>query len=83
MSPKERYHELTERLLENTAWDTLTEEEDESIREEMDDLWWAMSEKERAEADAWLAAQRVRAPEDLGLVDAAEDGGVHRRAIAA
>lgn len=83
MSPKERYRELTEKLLENTAWNTLTEQEDEAIREEMDDLWWAMSEAERTEADAWLAAQRVRAPEDLGLVDAAEDSGIHRRPIAA
>ncbi len=85
MTPKERYRELTEKLLEDEAWGTLSEAADDAIREEMDSLWWAMTEDERADADSWLAEQRARAPIDLGLIEAAEldPGPTHRRPVAA
>lgn len=67
ITPREQYRKLTERLLENEEWGTLSEAEEDALRDRMDSLWWAMSEGERQEADRWLAARRTRAPEDLGL----------------
>jgi hypothetical protein len=81
-APKARYRELTQRLLEAEAWGTLSEAEEDALRNDMDSIWWAMTEVERDEADAWLASQRAKAPEDLGLVDQ-ESGPIHRRPRAA
>lgn len=85
MSAKDQYRELTLRLLENEAWGTLLEEQEDAIRDQMDELWWAMTQQERVEADEWLAAQRAKAPDTLGLVEVhdAEAGPIHREPEAA
>ncbi len=81
MKPSDHYRALTERLLDDLAWGTLSEDEDEAIREQMDDLWTQMTAKERQEADDWLAAQRSKAPQKLDLEDVRVDKSVraHRR----
>lgn len=85
MKYSEKYRQLTLRLLDDLAWGTLSEEEEEIIREEMDALWAQLSVHERLEADEWLAAERRKAPEDLGLEE--PPGGelttMHRRPRAA
>ncbi len=85
MNATKKYRELTLRLLDDLAWGTLSEEDDEAIREEMDALWTKMSSQERQEADAWLAAERRKAPEDLGLEEppSNELTTMHRRPRAA
>lgn len=85
MTASARYRQLTERLLEDESWGTLSEDEDEKIRSEMDGLWWQMTAEERADADAWLSEQRAKAPESLGLVELidADGGPVPRRPAAA
>jgi hypothetical protein len=85
MKSSEKYRELTLRLLDDMAWGTLSEDEDEAIREEMDALWTQMSDQEQREADEWLAAERRKAPEDLGLEEPPGDEltTMHRRPRAA
>lgn len=85
MTSKDQYRQLTLRLLEDVAWGTLSEAEDERLRIKMDSLWDEMSQDERAEADRWLAQQRARAPKSLNLVDTTESeaGPLHRSSSAA
>ena len=57
----QRYRELM-RLLFDARHD--------GVLDRMDDCWWAMTEREREEADRLLAEARAMAsPERLGLVD--------------
>jgi len=43
----DEYSALTERLLAGRDAGTITEEEDDDITEQLDDLWWALSEEDR------------------------------------
>lgn len=81
MTSKDHYRELTQRLLESETWGTLSAEEEDSLLGEMDSVWWAMTDPERDEADAWLASQRARVPEDVGLTETPDrdPSPVHRR----
>jgi hypothetical protein len=46
-----RYNALLERLLQGRDGGSLTQEVEESILDEMDDLWWSMSEEDRISLD--------------------------------
>jgi hypothetical protein len=46
----DRYRQLDDRLVNGRAADTLSDEEDDAILDEMEPLWWEMTGDERAEA---------------------------------
>jgi hypothetical protein len=64
------YENLEARILRGRALGILPEETEDVILEEMDDLWLAMSEEERAAANTRTAeTTKVSAPESLNLKD--------------
>lgn len=78
MSPTaERYRQLTRRLLEARAWHHWSEEQETSLLDEMDSVWWQLTQDERAEADQWLAdlraASAAREPEEYQDVEVSEN----------
>ena len=70
MTAAERYQVLESHLLRTRALGTATEAQLDALLEEMDAAWDALSETERAVADARAAAlARIAAPDDLRLHD--------------
>ena len=78
---KAKYRELTEKLLENETWGTLSEQKEDALRDEMDPLWWLMTEDERLDVDNWLDERRNRAPKSLSLreIEPSQQGPLHRQ----
>jgi len=79
MTPFEHYRLLERRLLRGRALGTLSAALEDAILEEMDPLWYAMTDTERAIVDAG-AADVPSAPKHLGVVDTGLDQWPHRRA---
>ena len=48
----QRYLELEKQLYEGRLKKTLSDEEDDDLCEEMGDMWWDLTDKERDEANA-------------------------------
>lgn len=48
-SVKDKYLEMDRALLAKRATGTLTEDEEDDILEELDELWWSMTDQERTE----------------------------------
>ncbi len=69
MTAAKKYRELTARLLDNEAWGSLAQAQEDDLRDAMDELWWQMTEEERTQQDAWLGQKRLHAPLSLGLED--------------
>ena len=64
------YENLEARILRGRALGILPEETEDVILEEMDELWLAMTEEERAAANTRpVEAKKVSAPEHLNLKD--------------
>lgn len=76
MSAADRYYLVERQIMVGRARGTLTEEQEDALLEETDELWLLLTEDERSEVD-----RRVRsyvtseAPEDLGLLDRSVDRG--------
>lgn len=66
------YLHLMEKLLLGRAWGTLSEEAEDELLEEMDALWWTLTEEEIEVIKQTHAA--LKAPEILDLVDVAVTG---------
>lgn len=65
-SAASQYEELQKSILRGRALGTLPEEAEDSLLEQMDDLWWEMTEEERREADRRAAeSQHIRIREEL------------------
>ena len=80
MSPAaERYHQLTRVLIEGRALRLLSEQAEDSLLDEMDDLWWRMTPDEHAEADRWLEGVRLGARDELPLRDTDVSGNAFPR----
>lgn len=79
MPPFDHYRLLMRSVLRGRALGTVTEAVEDAILEEMDGLWYEMSDAERAIINA-TAADIPTAPERLGMIDTPLDEWPHRRA---
>lgn len=79
MTPFQRYLVLQRRVLRGRALGTLPIELEDALLEEMDPLWYSMSDGERAMIDASVR-DVPHAPAQLGAVDTDPSDGTYRRA---
>jgi hypothetical protein len=79
MTPFQRYLVLQRRVLRGRALGTLPIELEDALLEEMDPLWYAMTDEERAYIDAG-ARDVPHAPTQLDAIDTDPASGTYRRA---